>query len=799
MFGERGVFGALGGIVSRRPWVVLGFWALAALVAAPAAGGVGERLSAAVEVPAGSEPAAVSGILGRELPGRDPDGLILAVRSGDGGPRVGDPAFEQAVDRAVGAARDVAGVGEVTTYRDPGAGRLAEEGGQAAAVLVGLESADPVRAQEAAGEVREALRRVEKPASMDFLVTGDAAVYLDAVELSDRDVARAETTALPLTLTMLVVAFGALVAALLPVVVGVVAILLSLGALLVVTDYLTVSVFAQSVVTILGLAVGIDYALLMVNRFREELGRGLTPREAAEVTTATAGRTVAFSGGTVAVSLTALLVPPVEVFRSMGLAGLLVVLAAVAVSVTAVPAMLSLLGERVNAPRFLHRLTAWTRGEGFWRVLGREIMSRPLPYALAVTALLAVLTLPIVGAVIYNPAERTLGTAAESRRGVDVLNEIGLGGTMDTTDVVVDLGQGESFYGSDAIEDVDRLARDLEDLDGVDLVVGPSAAGGQKEIPAGLLGRFYASEDAAAASPVAELAEANIGGEGRYALLQVVPEGRLGPDEAGPFVEGVERTAESGAPSGAAVLVGGFPAENLRYAATVYESLPLAVAAVFGATFVLLLVAFRSLAVPLLSIAMNTLSVGAALGLLVLVFQEGYGGGLLGLPAGGLGSLEEVLPITVFALTFGLSMDYQVFLLSRVQEERLAGRSVRESIEEALASTGRVISFAALIMLVIFAAFLVSDLAGVQALGFGLAVAVFLDATLVRLVLVPALLRLGGERVWWLPKPLKRALPAVAGGRTPERAPKTRPDKAGPAHATQAPSHPGGTRPEERR
>ena len=299
--------------------------------------------------------------------------------------------------------------------------------------------------------------------------------------------------------------------------------------------------------------------------------------------------------------------------------------------------------------------------------------------------------------------------------------------------------------------------------------------------------------------PVAELAEANIGGEGRYALLQVVPEGRLGPDEAGPFVEGVERTAESRAPSGAAVLVGGFPAENLRYAATVYESLPLAVAAVFGATFVLLLVAFRSLAVPLLSIAMNTLSVGAALGLLVLVFQEGYGGGLLGLPAGGLGSLEEVLPITVFALTFGLSMDYQVFLLSRVQEERLAGRSVRESIEEALASTGRVISFAALIMLVVFAAFLVSDLAGVQALGFGLAVAVFLDATLVRLVLVPALLRLAGERVWWLPKPLQRALPAVAGGRTPERAPKTRPDKAGPAHATQAPSHPGGTRPEERR
>lgn len=789
MFGERGMFGALGGIVSRRPWVVLGFWVLAALLAAPAAGGVGERLSAAVEVPAGSEPAAVSGIVEREFPGRDPDGLILAVRSEEGGPRVGEPAFERAVDRAVGAVRGVDGVGGVTTYRDPGAGRLAEQGGRAAAVLVGLESADPVRAQEAAGEVREALRGVEKPASMELLVTGDAAVYLDAIELSDRDVARAETTALPLTLTMLVVAFGALVAAFLPVVVGVVAIVLSLGVLLVVTDYLAVSIFAQSVVTILGLAVGIDYALLMVNRFREELDRGLAPREAAEVTTATAGRTVAFSGGTVAVSLTALLVPPVEVFRSMGLAGLLVVLAAVAVSVTAVPAMLALLGERVNAPRFLHRLTAGTRGEGLWRALARAIMSHPLPYALAVTALLAALALPVFGAVIYNPAERTLGTATESRRGVDVLNGLDLGGMMDATDVIVDLGEGESFYGSEAIGDVDRLARDLENLERVDFVLGPTAAGGREEIPAGLLRRFYASEDAAVASPLSELAETTIGGDGRYALLQVVPEGRLGPGEAGTFVEGVERTAEAGAPGGATVLVGGFPAENLRYAATVYESLPLAVAAVFGATFVLLLVAFRSLAVPLISIAMNTLSVGAALGLLVLVFQEGYGGGLLGLPDGGLGSLEEVLPVTVFALTFGLSMDYQVFLLSRVQEERLAGRSVQESVGEALASTGRVISFAALIMLVVFAAFLVSDLAGVQSLGFGLAAAVFLDATLVRLVLVPALLRLGGERVWWLPRPLKRLLPATA---AENRTLKARPDEATPAHPTQVPPTRGG-------
>jgi len=211
------------------------------------------------------------------------------------------------------------------------------------------------------------------------------------------------------------------------------------------------------------------------------------------------------------------------------------------------------------------------------------------------------------------------------------------------------------------------------------------------------------------------------------------------------------------------------------------------VAAVFGATFVLLLLAFRSLAVPLLSILMNTLSVGAALGFLVLVFQEGHGGGLFGLPEGGLGSLEEILPITVFAVTFGLAMDYQVFLLSRVQEEHLSGRGVAQSVERALGSTGRVISFAALIMLVVFVAFLTSELAAVQSLGLGLAAAVLLDATLVRLVLVPALLRLAGDRLWWSPAQLDRLLGAVE-GRGPEASPGS--EEAGSDRAVEAPARP---------
>ena len=327
--------------------------------------------------------------------------------------------------------------------------------------------------------------------------------------------------------------------------------------------------------------------------------------------------------------------------------------------------------------------------------------------------------------------------------------------------MVVDLGAGEGFYGSPtAVRDVARATDGLEGLPGVESVVSPTATGAQ-EVPPPVLERLYASEAAAKDGPLAELADSTIGGDGRYVLMQVVPEDRIAYEEVRPLVERIESEARAGLPKDAGMLVGGTPVENLDYVGAIYGSFPLAIAAVFAATFVLLLLAFRSPFVALLSVLTNALSVGAALGLVVLVFQEGYGGAALGLPAGGLGTLEEIVPITVFALTFGLSMDYQVFLLSRVQEHRLAGQSVQESASGALASTGRVISFAGLIMLVVFGAFLLSGLSSVQSLGFGLAAVVLLDATLVRLVLVPAVLRLVGETGWWLPRWLGRALPKV--------------------------------------
>lgn len=759
------MFDVLGRLISRFPWLVLAFWLAVIVLTVPVAARVGERLSAESEVPASSESGKVASLIEEEFPGRDSEQLILAIRSK--GPHVGDTDFEEAVEEALDAADSVPQVVNITSYRDEGLEEvLSSTGGEEAAILIGIKADGSAEAQRAADEIRTALAGVEKPESMEFLLTGNPAVELDTLELSDQDVVRAETTVLPLTLLMLVVAFGALVAAVLPIAVAVTTIVISSGALFLVTEVSTVSVFAQSVVTLLALALGIDYALLMVNRFREELALGKEKREAAAVTVATAGRTVMFSGGTVAISLAALLILPVNLIRSIGIAGLIVVLVAVAVAVTAMPAMLALLGERANAPRFLHRFTGWTRSEEVWGMLARFVTRRPVLCALGSTLPLLALALPLSNVVVYNPGEKGLGTEAESRRGVEVLNDLGLGGTLDTLNVLVDLGPDEKLYDSTVIEAVHRLTEGLEGLGGVKAVSSPTSPG-SREIPLSLLEQYYASQETVQKSPLQTQAESTVGGDGRYVLLQVIPETRLSYDEVKPFVEKVESEARTSMPEDSEVLIGGSPVENLDYAHSIYSSLPLVVTAVFCATFVLLLIAFRSLFVPLLSLVTNTLTVGAALGLLVLVFQGGYGSSLLGLSRGGLGTLEEIVPITVFAITFGLSMDYQVFLLSRVREGYVMGRGIEGSISRGLVSTGRVISFAALIMLVVFGAFLLSELVAVSSLGFGLATAVFLDVTLVRLLLVPALLQLFGKGSWWLPSWLGSVLADSRPGLSP--------------------------------
>lgn len=717
---------------------------------------MGDRLSAESEVPASSESGKVSSLIGKKLPNHEPERLIVAVRSD--GPRTGSPAFERTMDKVLEALRNIPQTEDIVTYRDIGfETQLSSPEGREAAVLVGIDAEGSADAQRAAKKTRTALAKVEKPKSIDLLLTGGAAVELDTLEISDRDVARAEATVLPLTLLMLVLAFGALVAAVLPLIVAIATISISLGVLFLVTQISTVSVFAQSVITLLALALGIDYALLMVNRFREEMDLGKDKSEAAATTVITAGRTVLFSGGTVAISLAALLIPPVNLVRSIGIAGLLVVLIAVTVAVTVVPAMLALLGEYANAPRFLHRFTRWTRGERAWRVLAVLVIRRPVFCVLVAALPLLVMTLPLLNVVIYNPGEKGLGAEAESRQGVEVIQDIGLSGTLDMLNVLVDLGPGKNIYDPDTIKAVHRQTEGLEEVGEVQTVLGPASAG-SGTVPLPLLKRYYISQDSLQKSPLQKQAESTVGNDGRYVLLQVIPESRLAHGEVQPFIREIENEARRAAPEGSTVLVGGSPVENLDYAHSIYSSLPLALATVFCATFVLLLLAFRSLFVPLLSLATNTLTVAAALGLLTLVFQGGYGSSLIGISQGGLGTLEEIVPITVFAVTFGLSMDYQVFLISRIREEYGTGGSTEDAISRGLVSTGRVISFAALIMFVVFGAFLMSELIAVSSLGFGLAAAVLLDVTLVRLLLVPALLRLFGSRSWWLPAWLDNAL-----------------------------------------
>lgn len=606
--------------------------------------------------------------------------------------------------------------------------------------------------EEGATETLARVRAYAARAGGDGLsvrVTGGQAIADDFTEFAESDTKRSEFAALPLTALVLLGVFGALVATGLPLLVGVLSITVAMAGLYGLTRVTEVSTFAQSVITMLGLGAGIDYALLMVNRFREELSKDRDARGAAARTVLTAGRSVLFSGLTVAIAMAALVLPPLAFVRSMGLGGMLAVLLTVAASVTALPALLALLGERVNSPRLLR--FPWAQNAGAsatWTSLARRVTSRPGLAVLLSTLFLLTLALPALNMRTGYAGAWGLTPGVESRDALADVRALGAGGLLSQFEVILDLGEGR--YGPDDRARFQRVVEELRALPGVQTVVSPFLT------PADLAGSAGSGgTDALAALSL--LTQRSLSEDRRLLRVTVVPDAYLRADQIDPFEARLRGVLET---SGFRFLLGGAPIGEREFSRALTNALPAAVLTVFAATFVLLMVAFRSLLVPLKSLLMNTLTVGAAYGVVTLVVQGGVLAGPLGIP-NDVGVLDSSLPLILFAVLFGLSMDYEIFLLSRVQEEVLRGHDGDEAVVLAVGRTARVITSAALIMFIVFAAFIAGRVVANKSIGLGLAVAVALDATLVRLVLVPAFLKLAGRWNWWLPGWLDRLLPRL--------------------------------------
>ncbi|MEX0761732.1 MAG: MMPL family transporter [Dehalococcoidia bacterium] len=546
-------------------------------------------------------------------------------------------------------------------------------------------------------------------------VAGQASINADFQEISERDLLTGETIGIGIALVILLLVFRTAGAAWIPIVMALISISLAVAAASLIGQVYKLSFFVVNMITMIGLAVGIDYTLFIVARYREERGNGLSKLDAISKSGATASRAVVFSGLTVVFALMGMLIVPTTIFFSLALGAILVVIMAVMLAVTLLPAILSLMDNKVNALRlpFLPRFGAADTGaqRGFWNWVTRSVMRRPALYLVIGGGALIAATVPYFG---INPGFNGVGTLPDefpSKWAFNVLQEeFPNSGNLGLAEIVID-GDANSTGVTDAV------ARLQESVAG-DPIFGPAT---------------YETNDA-----------------GNLGVLSVIIRAEGSSDDA---VEAVRSLRESYLPAAgipAPVYVGGNTAFNLDFFDLVADWTPIVLVFVLSLSFVLLTVVFRSLVVPVKAIILNLLSVGSAYGLLVLVSQQGIGADLLGFQQ--VEAIEAWIPLFLFSVLFGLSMDYEVFLLSRVRERFDQTHNNDEAVAFGLRSTAGIITGAALIMVGVFSGFAMGDLVMFQQLGFGLGVAIFVDAFIVRTLLVPSSMKLLGNRNWYLPK-----------------------------------------------
>ncbi|WP_370291198.1 MMPL family transporter [Nocardioides sp.] len=689
-----------GALVVRQAVVVLlvglALTALAGVVGA----GVEDRLSAGGFDDPSSESA-------REL---DLERATFGNRSVDAVVIFTAPAGESATSPAVAAEisetlADVpAGtIASAATYADTGdPGQLSTDR-RSTAVYVSFEGSTQNDYVEAFRRLRPAVEQ----STLDVALAGPYAVYSDVNEQTKADLLRAELLSAPIVLLLSLLIFRSVVAALLPVLVGVIAVLGARAVVSGLNQVVDVSIFAPNIITLLGLGLAVDYALFVVSRYREELA--LRPGDTAHAlrrTLDTAGRTVAFSGLTVAAAMSSLLVFPQTFLKSIGYGGIAAVLIAMVAALTVLPAALALLGTRVDAGRlpFLRASEAPGEGDGRWAALARAVMRRPVAVAAVVVVVLLALASPLLGVRWGSVDYRVLPADTDAHRASELLND--------------------EFGPERSIANV--LVRDA----------GPAAV----------------QDYAAALGEVPRVLDVRpVAAEGRTTLLRVAWEGNSQTDASQDVVRALRAVD---APAGSQALVGGLSADTLDLASSIRSHLPAMALIVVGVMLVLLFWAFGSVVLPLKAIAMNALSITASFGVVTWIFSDGHLAGLLGFTPQGF--LDLTNPIVMLAVLFGLSMDYEVFLLSRVREQWDATGDNERAVETGVQKTGRIITSAALLLAVVIGAFATSGVVFMKMMGIGMLVAILIDATVVRALLVPATMKLLGRWNWWAPAPMAR-------------------------------------------
>jgi RND superfamily putative drug exporter len=742
-------------------WRILAGWILLIVALLPFAHRVEERLTVAARV-AGSESAAVDDVLAARFDSPFARWLALVLT---GVPRPDTPEGGNVLRRAVESVESHPRVTRAFSYLDDPDSLFLGARGQGTFIIVGID-ADLGRPERILPELRRATVELERELRARFpratlRWTGEVALNADLREASALAATRAERRALPLSLSVLLLAFGAIAAALLPLGAAAASVGVTLGIVALLAQWWPLSIVVQNVVSMLGIGLGIDYALLMVSRFRGARARGLSAPDAATECAARAAPTVLLSAGTVAIGFGALLFLPLDEIRAIAVGGLLVALVSALVAVTLVPAALAVAGSRLELGRLPWR-NALPRGRphggGWWARWARLAVAHPLLVLAVGAAPLCVLAWHATRLDTRLPRGDWLPRDMESAQAVRDLQRMERGNIAQTIRVVLDLPRDVSVLDHAGWRATSQMVGSLLREPEVGRVralptIAPAA------IPGPLLESLLPDD-----------AKGTFASRDRHAtLLEVVPTNEATPNA---LVDLVTRLRERGAPElsglpGARMLVGGIPAFNADYRSALTGRFATAATVVVVATLLVLGLTLRSVVVPLKAVVLNLLSVGAAFGATVLVFGDGVAIHLLGLDAPP-GGTFPMIPVLVFCIVFGLSMDYELFLVSRVAEARRSGRGESEAIVGGVRHTGGVITSAAAIMIVVFGAFMLSNVLLIQMLGFALAVAVLIDATVVRMAIAPALLRLAGRWNWWPGAVSWRGVPRARVGPRPE-------------------------------
>ncbi len=736
------MFYYLGKIATRYRWLIVGFWMVAIAVSLPFAPRVSEVLHSGGFVSPDAESERAINLLAQKL---HLDLTVVQVIFTSQNYTADSPQFVQQARVALAGVQRMPEVSGIVSFADNP--RQISLDRHAAYVNITLK-ADPDSAPKLLPELEH---RIQPVPGLKASIGGGPVFYEDIQSVSESDLRRAEMLAFPFAIIALLLVFRSVVAAVLPALLGGCAVVVSLALIFGLGQVTTLSIFVLNITTLFGLGLGVDYSLFMVSRFREELAHGYSVEEAVAITVATAGRAVTFSGFTVSIGLSGLIFFHINMLHSVGLGGIVVVLIAVFAAITLLPAVLAIIGTRVNAlPVRIARL--WGHGRiqpagadgnqqhGFWYRLSQLVMRYPVRILVPVLLVLIALGLPFLGVRFSAPDASILPATVPSRAAYDLLaSRFDVRETtpillaVQTKGDVLTLANIRNLYSYvRRIEADPRVAR-------VDSIVSadPRLTLDQYEL-------LYTHPQLIADPYLSALLKSSAAGD--TTLILVISKYGMLDQHSLELVQTIRNTPPG---NGMTALVDGGTAGNIDYVSSLYTDFPVAVLIVAITTYIVLLLFFRSLLLPLKAILMNTLSILASYGALVVIFQDGFLHQLLGFTP--LGFVEASSPILLFCALFGLSMDYEVFLLSRIQEAYWQTGDNTQAVALGLQRSGGIITSAAVIVIVVSACFASADMILVKALGLGMALAVALDATLVRGLLVPATMRLLGNLNWWLP------------------------------------------------